>query len=327
MSDSAVDRAQERHGTRIGLAQPVPADVDAGASVTVQVSVACTHRCDLTGRRVAVFAGDRVLAECGLALQTDGRHLTEPMRLEAPDRLGEHLWEVRFAQVDEGTIVHEAATCVLLFRTRPHTTSLAVWDVPVSPVSANGSFSVKVGLKCSAGCRMAGHPVTVEGETGFAAGTGHMTEEPWPGTTALFWTDVQVRAPAAEGVMMWRARFTDTGCGLPHDESAADFSIRVAEAPQHRVAIALVTRGKATPIPNAEVRLGPYVGFTDGTGRVDLTVPAGTYELRIRSDGHDLEPFLVDVQHALEIGLEAHRTLTKAEWEDQLAEFKHIPWG
>ena len=59
----------------------------------------------------------------------------------------------------DGT-VHEEGCLVVSFTTRPHTTSMAVWDVP-SPVVMNRSFKVKVGVKCSSACSLAGHLIEV----------------------------------------------------------------------------------------------------------------------------------------------------------------------
>ena len=50
-------------------------------------------------------------------------------------------------------------------RTAPHPTSIAVWGVP-SPVVVDGRFAVQVGVKCAAGCALAGQPVVVRDEAG-----------------------------------------------------------------------------------------------------------------------------------------------------------------
>src|SRR5439155_510201 len=46
-----------------------------------------------------------------------------------------------------------------------HKTSSAVWDVP-SPVAVNSTFTVKVGVLCSASCGLATRHVAIQDDTG-----------------------------------------------------------------------------------------------------------------------------------------------------------------
>jgi hypothetical protein len=89
----------------------------------------------------------------------------------------------------------------------------------------------------------------------------------------------------------------------------------------------VVGRDVQRPLPSVEVRLGLYVAKTDESGVVGFDVPAGIYELSIRADGYDATPLTVDVSSDLMVQIDAAPALTKAQWEEQLNEFKHIPWG
>jgi hypothetical protein len=317
----------QRHDTQIELVEPAPPEIDAGTRFAVQAMVSCPHGCDLRGRRVSVGSDNEVLAAGELSLHADRRNTTEPIELKAPDQPGDWVWAVTFAQIDDEQVVHHSSSVSLTIRTRPHPTSLAVWDLPSSPVAVNGSFTVKVGVKCAAGCPMAGRSVDVLDEAGLQVGDGRLSDTPWPETSGLFWAEVRVQAPAVEAVTTWSARFAAAACELPHDEASAHFSVRVAKPPEHRVAISLITQDSQAPVADAEMRLGPYIGNTDEAGEVTLELPAGAYELRVRSDGYEVQPFTVDVQRDLNLRVEAHKTLTKAEWEERLAEFKDLPWG
>ena len=95
-------------------------------------------------------------------------------------------------------------------RTAPHPTSVAVWGVP-SPVVVNRRFAATVGVKCSAGCPLAGRRIVVRDEAGADVGHGRVGETPEPGTSALYATKVTLQAPAAEGVHAWTAAFEGTG--------------------------------------------------------------------------------------------------------------------
>ena len=87
-----------------------------------------------------------------------------------------------------------------------HATSIAVWGVP-SPVVADGRFTVRVGVKCAAGCPLTGQPVAVRNEAGAGVGRGRLGAAPEPGTRALYRTDLTLTAPAREGVHAWTVVF------------------------------------------------------------------------------------------------------------------------
>lgn len=91
-----------------------------------------------------------------------------------------------------------------------HATSIAVWGVP-SPVAADGRFTVRVGVKCAAGCPLTGQPVAVRNEAGTGVGRGRLGAAPEPGTRALYRTDLTLTAPAREGVHAWTVVFAAAG--------------------------------------------------------------------------------------------------------------------
>lgn len=105
-----------------------------------------------------------------------------------------------------------------------HSTSIAVWGVP-SPVAAGGRFTVRVGVKCAAGCPLTGRPVAVRDEAGAGVGRGRLGAAPEPGTRALYRTDLTLTAPAREGVHTWTVVF-----------AAAHGAHPAAEAPERESA-------------------------------------------------------------------------------------------
>lgn len=92
----------------------------------------------------------------------------------------------------------------------PHPTSVVVWGVP-SPVVANRRFVAKAGVKCAAGCPLAGRLIVVRNEAGADVGHGRLGDTPEPGTSALYAAEVTLDAPAAEGVHAWTAAFDGAG--------------------------------------------------------------------------------------------------------------------
>ncbi len=117
----------------------------------------------------------------------------------------------------------------------PHSTSIAVWGVP-SPVVVDRGFAATVGVKCSAGCPLAGRAVVVRDEAGAEAGRGRLGETPAPGTSALHAVDVALKAPAREGVHTWTAVFDGAGAGPTPRETAlvpGESPARAAATPEN----------------------------------------------------------------------------------------------
>ena len=87
-----------------------------------------------------------------------------------------------------------------------NTISLAVWDVPM-PVVAGEKFSIKVGAKSASGRALAGCRVEVSDAAGTVVASGTLGDKPWPGTEALYWTALDVPAPAQQQLAEYAVRF------------------------------------------------------------------------------------------------------------------------
>ena len=181
---------------------------------------------------------------------------------------------------------------------------MAVWDVP-SPVIVNGSFTIKVGVKCSATCQLAGQLIEVCDGAGTPIGESRLGETPWPGTSGLYVADVELAAPATDGTALWSARFAAAESGLPHDESSAAFSLRIARPPEHRVTVQVSDKGTKTPLEDVEVRLGVYRASTDAQGQAILELPGGVYPLGAWKAGYEMRTRTVKVGKELTIRVEA----------------------
>ena len=96
----------------------------------------------------------------------------------------------------------------------PHTTSVAVWGAP-SPVAAASRFTVTVGVKCSAACRLAGHAVVIRDGAARELGRGTLGAEPAGGTRALYAAAVTLTAPSEPGVHAWTAVFSAAAAEPP----------------------------------------------------------------------------------------------------------------
>ena len=194
-----------------------------------------------------------------------------------------------------------------------HPTSITVWGAP-SPIVAASRFTVTVGVKCAGARPPAGRPVVVRDETGRDVGQGTLGAEPSAGTRALYATAVTLTAPREPGVHAWTAALTAMETAQPeastdepeaprHEAAACTFSFRTVEPPGNAVTVTVVDRDTEAPLVNADVHLGVYRAPTDAEGRARVEVPAGEYELYVRSPGYTpyTEPLTVTGDAALRV--------------------------
>src|SRR5262249_47958083 len=154
--------------------------------------------------------------------------------------------------------------------------SLAVWAVP-SPVPTGSRFTIMVGSKSSGACALKGTKVEIRDDAGGVVGEGTLGETPWPGTDALYWTEIALESPRREGRLCWSAAFAATDLALPHMDSAAEFSFTAARPPEHLLVVTVTESPMATPVAETQIALGPYRATTDKAGIAHIEVPAGTY--------------------------------------------------
>ncbi len=312
------------HRTALSLPQPIPPEVEAGARIALTIHVACPHGCDLRGLPVHLAAGGDILAAGELASGAGGVGTAVELQVRAPVQVGEHAWSVRFPRQESGGAVHEVSSLPLRFRTVPHAGSLAVWDVPL-PTLAASPVHVRIGVRCAAGCALAGRRVEVRDETGAKVGGGILGETPWPGTSALYWTPVELQAPAAEGICIRTVVLAGPDARPPHEAAPATFSFRVGKVPAHRATVRVIDEKTRAPVRAVEVRIGRYVASTDERGVAEVALPPGTFEVGIRKNGFRAEPFRVTVGGDLAVEIEAATCPTQAELNERF--FEEYPWG
>ena len=182
-----------------------------------------------------------------------------------------------------------------------HPTSVAVWGAP-SPVAAGSRFTVTVGVKCAAACRLAGRPVVIRDGTDLDIGHGSLGAEPAAGTRALYAAVVPLTAPPESAVYTWTAAFPAAAEPTPtaateqpdpaateaprHEAAACTFSFRTVGPAGNAVTVTVVDRDTEAPVGNADVHLGIYRASTGADGQARVDVPAGEYEMYVRSPGY-----------------------------------------
>jgi hypothetical protein len=180
--------------------------------------------------------------------------------------------------------------------------SLAVWDVPM-PVIAGERFSIKVGAKSASGRTLAGGRVEVSDSTGAVIATGTLGDAPLPETEALYWTALDVRAPAEQQVAEYAVRLV-AGQGEPaHHAVATRFSVAATAKPGHTLTVKITEQTSAAALDGVEVRLGSFHARTDKSGHAELRVCKGTYQLQLWRNAHIAKPEPITIDRDVSVEL------------------------
>jgi hypothetical protein len=295
-----------------------PTEVAVGAEFVLTVVVSCPAGCNLSGVRLEVTASGTVAAApppyppspaCGGGLGSGPHEAQEGVAdlaaarriaLKAPARAGEHVWRLSCAAHESDGRHHGASLLRVPVRIRPLETSLAVWAIP-SPVVTGRPFAIKVGAKSAAGCNLMGAHIAVCDAAGGMLARGVLGDTPWPGTSGLYWTELTLIAPAAAGMFSWSVEFAAADLALAHQGSSSRFSIAIVDPPEHRLTVKVVEQDAASPVANAQVRLGAYRAATGGSGLAELLVPKGSYDLEIWKPGYEAPKTAVTIDADLAV--------------------------
>jgi hypothetical protein len=176
-----------------------------------------------------------------------------------------------------------------------HATRLVVWDMP-SAVECGAAFKLKVGVKCASECGGAARRVEICDAHGSVVAAGLVGDLPLAGTATLHYAELELTAPAAEGLHALQARTVevlDAATGrVTHLAARANFRVRCVPHPECLLRVLAVDARSRLPVPGAKVVVHPYHARTDLDGVAELRVPKGAYRLFVT--GRDRFPFRAD---------------------------------
>lgn len=167
-----------------------------------------------------------------------------------------------------------------------HAVSLGAWDVP-SAIVAGDAFRITIGMKCASACNLAKSAFAIADHAGTEVAAGILSGDLWPGSTGLYVADVELRAPAEEGLYTWTLRARQPDAAMPHAEGVTSFGVRVVQRPEHLVTVEAVDQATGTPVPGARVVLHPYRAETDERGVARIRVAGGSYRLFVSQTRYD----------------------------------------
>lgn len=288
---------------QLDLNEPLPIEAAAGSDIVVRLRASCLAGRERRGMLAKLLMPDGSDVSHPFVTHDGSASETGDVFLKVPPRIGEHIWRfVLPAHELEGTQYDEAVLDVRV-RGTPQVSSLAVWDVP-SPVVAGIAFKIKVGAKSSAGCGLNGRGVEVLRD-GMVVACGTLGDAPFPGTSALHWTELQLTAPQDAGVTSWSVRFQADGLELPHEGASTTFSAAIVPPPDHTLTVKVIEKDSAAPVEEASVRLGAYRAETGRAGFAKVRLPKGHYELSVWKAGYEIQPKTLELDRDASVEMEA----------------------
>jgi hypothetical protein len=288
-------KAGSTHGRRTCRVEVSPREVDAGAGLTVRALVSCPHGCDLRGQSVSIRnQDDTELANVELTELDGDAYATGAFVLRAPLEAGEHIYRAVLAAREKDGVLHEDTSTEFSFVAMAHAASVNVWGLP-SAIAAGERFTFKVGIKCSAGCKLTGRPLSVFDHEGAQVGEGRLLDDIWPGTSALYFAEVEAQATLTTGDHQWQVKTPGSDLGVPHAAGSFTFAVKVVSPPDHEVTVEAFDSETQTPIKGAHVLLHPYRALTDERGVAKVKVARGRYMLFVSGFQYIAYQSIIDV--------------------------------
>jgi len=288
----------ESHSTAIALSEPAPAEVAAGTELMLKVELTCAAGCELHSLPLTVTGPDDSAASA-CHINDNGE-----VSLRIPPTVGPQSFTIASGPHEAAGVRHEPCSLSLTVNSIPHGTSLAVWDIP-SPIVKGERLAIKVGAKSAADAELKGLEIAVLDNGEKVVARGRLRDAPWPGTTALYWDEVELSAPGEEGLHKWSVRFDAEGLALPHDGTAAEFTAVVSRPPEHCLTVKVIEQQSKAPIADVQIRLGPFRGTTDPAGIAEVMMPKGTYDLHVWKTAYEAADRLVEIKGDLSVQVEA----------------------
>ena len=146
--------------------------------------------------------------------------------------------------------------------------------------------------------------------------SGKLGPAAWPGTSALYWTELDFAAPATEGTYTWKVTLMGSKLELPHAKASSQFSFITVPPPDHSVTVKVIDKSTETPLDDVQVRLGVYRGCTDESGSAKVDLRKGTYDLVVWKLGYEplTKPLEVISDVAIQVEIEAATEPEQEYW-------------
>ena len=311
----------QTHKTDPSVVVSSPAEFEVGADVALKVKVTCESGCDLKDEVVRVLAQDgTVVKEVKLTTHEGTVSQTDEFMVKMPPKVGANMWKVVFPASEKAGVKHKEGSAPLAFIVKPHATSLAVLDAP-DPVAIGADFKIKVGVKCSHGCKLSGRDIEVYDVRGEKVASGRVGDIQSAKPASLWVAEVTAKGPVSEGRYRWTVRFLKSDLEPPHEGTFRTFDFGVGGATECLVTVEVTDNETKAPVPAATVLLRPtlyrgyaYSSTTNDGGVARLSVDKEEYQLYVAGGGKEYFRPIVNVEGNMTFKVEII-TRDRPPWE------------
>jgi hypothetical protein len=233
-----------------------------------------------------------------------GTRRSAPVELIAPERPGPHDWAAVLAiATEDGIDIRGEARVPLVVA--PHPIALTLWDVP--PATApEGTFRVKLGIKCPCGCSSEGWSWRIADAAGREIATGTVGEAIWPGTTGLRFTEPELTAPADLGAHDWTVTALAPEGEIAHADRTLRLRVEVRPPADVTLAVDAIDAETGQPVERAKITAHPYRAMTGADGRANLSLPRGFYTVFVSGKGYAPMKRTIDLAADLTLRADLH---------------------
>ncbi len=275
----------DRQGHTTCAVDVSPDVVDAGANLTLRCTVRPVPPRDLRGHVLSIrdqHGAD--VARVELAEYDGEANLTSAVFVKAPVEEGACRWVVVCPAVVKDGVDYAEGSAPASFAVKAHSSTVLAWDVP-SAIVVGTRFRLTIGIKCSSECDLTNRAFGIHDHDGVSVATATLGGL-LPDTAALYGAEVELEAPAVEGLFRWSARIQGSDVGIPHAGGSIDFGVRVVGLPRHLVTVEAVDRATGATLEGARVVMHPYHAATDDRGIAEVQVATGAYTLFVTRPGY-----------------------------------------
>ena len=210
-----------------------------------------------------------------------------------------------------------------------HNISLAVWGVD-APVEAGSAFKITVGAKCTDDCQLTGSAVQVLNTQDEQVGSGLLGAELYSPDVKLYWTEIELVAPAEAGSYVWQVRLSappqlanqPDPSGLAetriHPPVEAIFSFSVVAQASCQVRVTVIGQDNLQALEKTRVMLRPHSAFTDENGVAVFAVAVGTYRLFARCNRYEDYDGMVEVTGDMDLQIELEPSTYEEDYRGNL---------
>ena len=262
------------HSSEIFLLRRRHRMLEDGAELTCVVTVHCFSTCDLTGETVLIRSNDDPSNEFLVTLTTFNRieNETHEFVLKTGVDPGTYSWTATFSNAGFYGKNHSEVSSTLSFNYTPHALSLAIWNVPTF-LEGGESMVIRVGARCSHACSLAGRKVMILDKQGTVLAENVLGDELWPGSEALYSTELSLKAPLEEGIHNFSACIEGwAGEGVEGDGAADAGAEKAAEAGGAEAAGAEAAGAGAEEAAGAEAAEAGAPGHSSATSSFVVSV-------------------------------------------------------